>query len=107
MNSSEVYDILSQIKLTLSPELSLCVVKTPEEFYFQIRHPEIGNSRKWRLSEYMTKSEVVNTVFMAYMAWQEHETRESFHYKGQPIYSPHYDVDALVELSAAGKFDVR
>lgn len=107
MTSQWVYDILRDIELKMFPHLSTMVVKTPEEFYFQLRQEGIGNGRKWRLSEFMTKSEVVQTVFMAYLAWIEHEARELFLYKGEPIFSPHYDVDALVGLCKAKEFDVR
>jgi len=58
--------------------------------------------RKWRLSEHMTKSELVNTAFLAVMTAEEHEIRETFAYKGEPIYSPHYDVDKLWRLRRTG-----
>lgn len=53
------------------------------------------HDRKWFLSEHMTDSEIVQTVFMATMAVMEHETREEFKYKGQPIFCPHYNVEIL------------
>lgn len=54
--------------------------------------------RKWWLSQHMTKSEIVQTAFKAVMTAVEHETRESFRYRGQPIFGPHFDVDRLAEL---------
>lgn len=56
--------------------------------------------RKWMLSTFMTKSEVVGTAFLAVATALEHEAREKFKYKGESIYSPHYDVDKLAQLRA-------
>ncbi len=64
-------------------------------------HKVLGG-RKWFLSPYMTKSEVINTAFMAALAAEEHECREFFKYNGQPIYGPHWDVDKLAGLMATG-----
>jgi hypothetical protein len=55
----------------------------------------IQKTRKWRLSEHMTKSEFVQTVFACVMQSVEHTVREFFKYRGRAVYSPHYDVDAL------------
>lgn len=59
--------------------------------------PREQGGRKWKLSEHMTKSEVVRTMFIAVMTAIEHETRELFTYRGEAIFGPHVDVDALVE----------
>ena len=64
--------------------------------------PLSWKGRKWRLSVHMTKSEIVNTAFLAVMTAEEHEIRETFTYKGEPIYSPHYDVDKLWRLRRTG-----
>jgi hypothetical protein len=45
----------------------------------------------------MVKSEVVRTIYKAYVTAVMHEADELFTYMGVPIYSPHYDVDSLVE----------
>lgn len=54
--------------------------------------------RKWFLSEHMTKSEIVGTAFKAVLSAEEHECRESFKYKNQPIFGPHIDVDVLANI---------
>lgn len=54
--------------------------------------------RKWLISEHMTDGEIVQTVFKATMTAAEHELREGFKYRGQPIFDPHYDLEKLVEL---------
>lgn len=56
------------------------------------------SGRPWRVSVHMTKSEVVQTAFKAVMTAMEHEIRESFLYRGRPIFDPHYDVEKLWEL---------
>lgn len=61
--------------------------------------PSIVNSRKWLLSNFMTKSEVVQTALKAVLTSVEHEARENFRYQNKAIFGPHFDVDALVEFS--------
>ena len=65
------------------------------------------HGRWWVLSPHMTKSEFVQTLFKAVMTAVEHEVREWFHYKGQPVLRPHFDVDALHILSSEGHTDER
>jgi hypothetical protein len=57
--------------------------------------PELQSCRKWFLSPFMPKSEVVTTAFRAALTAEEHECREGFKYKDQPIFGPHIDVDIL------------
>lgn len=87
-----------------------------ERLFLQVRFPAIDantgleeeqKGRKWFLSPHMTNSEFVQTAFKAILTAEEHETRENFRYKGQAVFSPHYDIDALVELCQKRKFDVR
>lgn len=58
--------------------------------------PQSG--RKWLLSPFMTKSEIVQTAFKACLTAEEHECRENFKYHGKAIFGPHYNVDALWEI---------
>lgn len=60
----------------------------------------IVKGRKWRLSEHMTVSEIVQTAFCAALHYEEHELREAFHFREQPIFGPHFDVNDLVALAA-------
>jgi|SRR6266481_2985620 len=69
--------------------------------------PRRCKGRKWFLSPHMTHSEVIQTALAAVLAVEEHEARESFLYKGQAIFGPHFSVDALVNLCKAGNLDVR
>lgn len=68
---------------------------------------EIQHTRKWLLSPHMTTSEVVQTAFKCVLTCVEHEAREHFTYKGQAIFGPHFDVEALVELATAQRLDAR
>jgi hypothetical protein len=63
--------------------------------------------RKWTLSPYMTKSEVVQTAFKAIMTAEEHEIREKFTYRGKTIFGPHFNVDMLAEMCEQEALDVR
>ena len=62
--------------------------------------PMKWKSRKWFLTPYMTKSEIIQTAFKAVLTAQEHEVREQFKYCGLSVFDPHYDVDELVKLRA-------
>jgi hypothetical protein len=61
--------------------------------------------RKWNLSRHMTRSEIIQTAFLAVMTAEEHEIRETFSYRGVPVFGPHLDVEALVEIH--GRHDAR
>jgi hypothetical protein len=78
--------------------------------YLQVKFSQEGqewSGRKWRLSPHMTRSEIVQTAFMAALACEEHECREKFKYRGKAVFGPHFDVEALVWLTEQGKYDVR
>lgn len=61
----------------------------------------------WRLAPWMTKSEIVHSVFKCCLASVEHRIRESFQYKGERVYGPHFDVDSLHELASQRRLDLR
>lgn len=63
--------------------------------------PTIQVTRKWRLSTHMVKSEIIQTAFKCIMTSMEHRVREHFTYKGQRIFGPHFNVDALHALLTA------
>jgi hypothetical protein len=64
-------------------------------------------TRRWFLSPEMTRSEIVQTVFKCVVTSMEHRAREWFRYKEQPVFAPHFDVDALFDLCVARKFSTR
>lgn len=68
---------------------------------------EVQHGRKWKLSPHMTRSELIQTAFMACLAAEEHEVREDFRYRGEAIFGPHFDVDDLHGLASSGRRDVR
>lgn len=68
---------------------------------------ETQYGRKWYISKYMTKSEVVQSCFVACLKAEEHECRESFLYKGSQIFNPHYDVDELHSFYKNSRRDKR
>jgi hypothetical protein len=69
--------------------------------------PEVQHTRKWLLSPKMTRSELVQTCFKLAITSMEHRTRENFTYRGKRIFGPHFDVEALWQLCADKRFDVR
>lgn len=68
---------------------------------------ETQKGRKWILSPYMTRTEVISTAWKAILAAVEHEARENFRYRGKAIFGPHIDVEALWELCKGKRFDYR
>ena len=68
---------------------------------------EDQHTRKWRLSQWMTKSELVATAFKLVMTSMEHRAREGFTYNGQRIYGPHFNVDDLAKLAETTLRDKR
>lgn len=69
--------------------------------------PLAWKGRKWLLSRHMTPSEVVQTAFLATMTAVEHEAREQFLYRGEPVLDPHFDIEQLYLLRHAGALDKR
>lgn len=68
--------------------------------FLQIRFLDDGEwqyCRKWLLYRTMNVSEFVRTVWLAVLAAEEHEARESFFYKGKRVMSPHIDFDKIAE----------
>ncbi len=79
------------------------------DFYLQLDLKEDGwKGRKWRMSPHMTRSEVVQTAFLAVKTAEEHEMREKFTYFGKAIFGPHLNADDLVEfIGTAVRLDER
>jgi len=69
--------------------------------------PEAQKTRRWFLTPAMVKSEIVQTVFKCVITSVEHQAREHFKYRGERIFGPHYDVDALVDICKAKRLDYR
>jgi hypothetical protein len=113
LNVGEMLDVLDEIRFM---DYSFCIKLHFGAYYLQANFVEpdivtgineVQYTGRWQLSEHMTKSEFVQTVFKCCMTSMEHRTREHFRYKRSAVYSPHYDVDALVDLCKARQFDYR
>jgi uncharacterized membrane protein (UPF0182 family) len=77
----------------------------PEPDVYASEKPNMQHTRKWMLSEHMTRSELVQTALKCVLTSAEHRVREQFTYKGKRIYGPHLDCEVLVKI--AGATDVR
>lgn len=67
----------------------------------------IQHTRKWYVSHAACKNEIVQTALKCVLTSVEHEARERFKYRGRAIFGPHFDVDALHRIHAAGELDYR
>jgi hypothetical protein len=113
LNLDEIREIVTQI---VYEDWEFYIGEDENRVYLQLRFfapsistgkMEIQQGRKWLLSPRMTKSELVQTAFKAVLTAVEHEVRENFKYKKRRVYSPHFDVEALVQLSDEKKLDYR
>jgi hypothetical protein len=59
-------------------------------------------TRKWYISAAATRSEIVRTALKLVLTAIEHEVRERFTWRGQAIFGPHIDVEALHLLCHQG-----
>ena len=100
-------DLLSIIADVSFKQYVFAIQPVEDGFYLQLRceEPDVNNGqsclqegRKWHLSHNASKSEVVQTAFKAVVTWQEHDAREHFRYQGEQVFSPHSDVDRLLQL---------
>jgi hypothetical protein len=65
----------------------------------------LGHGGKAYLSEHMTDGEIVRRAFALFMAYEEHECREGFKWRGRAVFGPHIATEALWE--AAEHLDFR
>jgi hypothetical protein len=112
LTNANISDITSRVRYERpgQPEWRITLGFGEDRPYIQVRGftgADAWTGRKWYLSRHMTVSEVVTTCFKAIITAEEHETREFFTYRLHPIFSPHFDVEALVELHQNMRVDVR
>lgn len=60
---------------------------------------QVDKGGKAYLSPHATRSELVQTAFGLFKAYEEHETREFFRWRGKQVYGPHMDVTALFHVA--------
>lgn len=107
-------EILSKVSYTRHGgiwSLKLCLDGT--RYYLQVHCAGIEGStdpddgpwtgRKWLLSPYMVRSEVIRTAYKAVIAAEEHEIQEKFKYRDCAVMGPHMHMDELVDLIQAKK----
>lgn len=99
MIKKEWVDAIKEIKYK---DWEYQILGAPDYEYLQIRFFADGEDqycRRWVLDNHMSVSDLIRTAWMATLAAEEHEARESFRYKGRKIFGPHFDVDRLVEIA--------
>jgi len=87
---------------------SIHLIEKGDIFFIQVQLQEqcvdtkewyTAKGRKYYISDHMIEAEVVQTALMAVLAFEEHEARERFTYKGKRLFGPHICLDALSEAS--------
>lgn len=99
-------DALIEVKY---PGLNFLILSKGANTFLQVESPEglcnvTGEvleagwrGRKWYLSPHMTTSEIVQTAFLAVTQALEHEARERFTFKGQPVMDPHKNMQVVAQ----------
>ena len=64
-------------------------------------------TRKWYVSAFACKNEVVQTALKCVLTSVEHEARENFRYRGKPIFGPHFNIEALHRICTERELDYR
>lgn len=106
MTPVEIHDFLKQIHYK---DWKFRVTKTHEgRLFLQVEFMAADTvsgqvvamrGRKWMLSPWMCRGELVSTAFKAIEAAEMHEMREHFLYRGKAIFGPHINPDALLEVA--------
>lgn len=105
MTIEELRSIITDIKMKNREVTAWCMGKG---FYLQLTYSDIctetdefrvQKGRKWYISSFATRSEVVQTVLKAALTSAEHEVREHFRYRGRAVFGPHFNVDRLWEVA--------
>lgn len=113
MNKADIQAIVDKIKYK---NWKFIVGDKNGAMYLQIKFdapdnytgtPEEQSCRKFQLSEFMVKSEIVETAWLAVQRAELHEAGESFWYEGVLPFCPHIDIDARVEIMRDKRIDVR
>jgi len=114
MDLGDVKEILEDI--TYKNWRFVVNTKRSDGVYLQVKFDDVdidtGNmgeqsGRKWYISPFSTKSEVIQTALKACLTAEEHECREKFKYKNTAIFGPHLNVDELVEFCKQTRLDRR
>lgn len=66
---------------------------------------ETQYGRKWYLHPHASETEVVETCFKAIRVSNDHVLKEHFTYRGRRVYSPHFDINARIQMCDEDKFD--
>lgn len=112
LTHEDIMDTLRDIKISIfGQELLVCLdIKTLLDgtpvYLLQIKsevfdHAEgkkvLHGGGKYYISQYSTKGEIVQKVFMACRQFINHELREVFTYKERAIFNPHLSLDELYD----------
>jgi hypothetical protein len=87
-----------QVKIDKDSDRLYLQVYCPHDFDNDTGQEVSWTGRKWMLSPYMCKNELVNTAFAAVERAVIHEMREKFKYRGEAIFNTHLDPDKLVDF---------
>jgi hypothetical protein len=82
--------------------------RTDGQVWFEIvaRRPDvdtgrvgIGRGGKRFVTDQMSNSTIVRSIFGALVSYEEHECREGFAFDGKRIFGPHISIEALADVA--------
>lgn len=110
---AEIQKIIDNVKFM---DRSFRLLEKDDGFLFQLQYFEpdvetgemlLQRARKWYISPWSTETEIVETIFKACRISMNHVTKEHFTYKGERVYSPHFDINARLKMCKDKAFDRR
>jgi hypothetical protein len=105
MNRSELQAIIGDIKLPYNifvkvegeqPYLAIRVACADDVCNVTKQPGYYWEGRRWLIEPEFDESQVVRTIFSAFILAMEHELREKFVYKGTLPFGPHFDINNLM-----------
>ena len=105
LNDIECMDYSFEIRELGEGGFLVSAVYDEEDIY--TKEIEVQRTRKWYISPFAIKSEIVQTCIKIILTSMEHRVREHFKYRGELVLGPHFDIDALHELAANKRIQVR
>lgn len=85
-----------------------CKLDVDDRVYFQVvcdrpdvltGQPGTGRGGRAYLNPGMTDDQLVRLAFGLFLAYEEHECREFFSYRGKRVFNPHITIDALAAVA--------
>lgn len=107
-------EIKAVVALVKYKDCEFNILEEGDKLFLQVTYPALDEgkprtayARKWLIAADSVRGQIVNTAFKAVLTVEEHEARERFTYRGEAVFHPHSDIEALVALRKITRANVR